>query len=289
MLEMAPDTQGAAYQLGFAGDTFNTAWYIRKLLPESWKVSYFTAVGTDQISENFREFANQAGIDTKFVQQSPGKTMGLYLIQLTDAERSFIYWRSDSAAKRLADDTMLLDRAMMASDVIYFSGITVAILDKSARSRLYSAINAAKENGATIAFDPNLRPALWRSRTDMTEAVSLFAVLADIALPSYEDESTHFGDESPMVTINRYQGWGTETVIVKNGSREIIAKSGGGNPVVYLPPNVSNPVDTTAAGDSFNASFLADFLSGALIEVSLKNASELASKVISGAGALVNI
>ena len=110
MLEMAPDTQGAAYQLGFAGDTFNTACYIRKLLPESWKVSYFTAVGIDQISEKFREFANQAGIETKFVQQSPDKTMGLYLIQLTDAERSFIYWRSDSAAKRLADDTMLLNQ-----------------------------------------------------------------------------------------------------------------------------------------------------------------------------------
>jgi 2-dehydro-3-deoxygluconokinase len=98
MVELLPSS-GNNLAMSFAGDSFNTAWYARRLLPEPWKVSYLTAVGTDQLSDDMVEFIQDAGIDTNHVARIDGRTVGLYMIQLNMGERSFIYWREISAAK----------------------------------------------------------------------------------------------------------------------------------------------------------------------------------------------
>ncbi|MEO2038738.1 MAG: PfkB family carbohydrate kinase, partial [Martelella sp.] len=63
MVEMAPRADGA-YMRGFAGDTFNAAWYLAKLLPEDATVDYFTAVGTDAVSGEMLEFMERSGVGT---------------------------------------------------------------------------------------------------------------------------------------------------------------------------------------------------------------------------------
>ncbi|WP_346908733.1 sugar kinase [uncultured Roseibium sp.] len=287
MVEMAPTGEGT-YRLGFAGDTLNTAWYTRRLLPDGWNVSYLTGVGRDSVSDEMLTFFEGAGIGTDLIQRFDDRTVGLYIIQLTDGERSFSYWRSDSAARQLARDGARLDAALAAADVIYFSGITLAILPKEQRGGFLEAVKAARTRGATIAFDPNLRPRLWEAVEIMCASVMEAAAVSDVVLPSFEDEATYFGDAGPMETVNRYTDAGAPLVIVKNGPGEVLWQVDGA-PWTFQVPPVTEVVDTTAAGDSFNAAFLASHLQGADLETSVAAGARLAAQVIGRRGALVDL
>lgn len=287
MVEMAPTGEGT-YRLGFAGDTLNTAWYTRRLLPDGWNVSYLTGVGRDSVSDEMLLFFENAGIGTGLIQRFDDRTVGLYIIQLTDGERSFSYWRSDSAARQLACDRARLDAALVKADVIYFSGITLAILPKEQRNGFLEAVRAARNKGATVAFDPNLRPRLWETVETMCASVMEAAAVSDIVLPSFEDEATYFGDAGPTETVNRYTKAGAQLVIVKNGPGEVLWQADGA-PWTFQVPPVTEVVDTTAAGDSFNAAFLASHLQGADLETSVAAGARLAARVIGRRGALVDL
>ncbi|WP_417416564.1 sugar kinase [Hoeflea sp.] len=287
MVEMAPTASGD-YHLGFAGDTFNTAWYARQLFDQDWDIAYLTAVGEDLISDQMVSFIGSADINTGFIQRQPGCTVGLYLIQLDNGERSFAYWRSDSAARRLANDPARLEAAFASAGLIYFSGISLAILSPCSQSTLFDAIAAARQNGATVVFDPNLRPRLWDSHNTMRQTIMTAAGVSDIVLPSYEDEATFFGDESPDDTARRYAGAGVETVVVKNGAGEIVALDKG-RITRFTPNPITSIVDTTAAGDSFNAAFLASYLKSANLMPALAAGADLAAKVITQRGALIDL
>lgn len=287
MVEMAPTGEGT-YRLGFAGDTLNTAWYARRILPEGWDVSYLTGVGRDSVSEEMLAFFKHAGIRTDFVQRDDDRTVGLYIIQLNDGERSFSYWRSDSAARQLARDRARLDSALAAADVVYFSGITLGILPQEQREGFLAAVRVAREKGAAIAFDPNLRPRLWDTVETMCATIMAAAAVSDIVLPSFEDEATYFGDAGPAETVKRYSEAGASLVIVKNGSGEVHWETDGAARTFEVPP-VTEVVDTTAAGDSFNAAFLVSHLQGADLETSVAAGARLAAKVIARRGALVEL
>jgi 2-dehydro-3-deoxygluconokinase len=287
MVEMAPTGEGT-YRLGFAGDTLNTAWYARRNLPQSWNVSYLTGVGRDSVSEEMLAFFEGAGIGTDLIQRFDDRTVGLYIIQLTDGERSFSYWRSDSAARQLACDRARLDAALATADVIYFSGITLAILPKEQRGGFLEAVKTARKRKATIAFDPNLRPRLWEAVEIMCATIMEAAAVSDIVLPSFEDEATYFGDNGPTETVKRYSEAGASLVIVKNGPGEVVWQADGA-PWTFQVPPVTEVVDTTAAGDSFNAAFLASHLKGADLETSVAAGARLAARVIGRRGALVDL
>lgn len=288
MVELSYVGKDRLYKLGFAGDTFNTAYYVRQLMPPEWNVSYFTAVGDDPSSDNFLQFADHLGIDPTFVRRISSASIGLYLIHLDNGERSFSYWRETSAARQLADDTNLLAKGFSNAGCIYLSGITVAILSDVGRENLHGALSAARTRGTAIAFDPNLRPRLWQDQDEMRAIVQRFASLADIALPSFDDEKRFFGDNSPAHTLERYSGYGAETVVVKNSGSAILAHNAGSYFEIEVSP-VSKPVDTTAAGDSFNGAFLGGFLAGVTFPKAINNASDVAAQVIQYPGALVEV
>lgn len=286
MVEMA-SIADRNYRLGFAGDTFNTAWYMRRLLGGAWDVAYFTAVGDDAISTQMTDFIRNSGIRSDFVRPLPGCTVGLYMIQLDQGERSFSYWRSNSAARKLANDPSLLETALTSASLAYFSGITLAILPPEGRTELLNAISAARRKGVTVAFDPNLRPRLWDTPETMRQAVMSAAAVSDIILPSHEDEAHFFGDATPQATASRYAEAGASLVVVKNGPGEIVSLTGGGIGR-HDPVRVDSVVDTTAAGDSFNAGFLAGYLDKEDLAPAIKAGADLAAKVISKHGALVD-
>lgn len=285
MVELAPQ-EGGLYAAGYAGDTFNTAWYMRRLLPSAWRVFYLTVVGTDDVSDRMVAFMERAGIATDHILRHDSRTVGLYMISLKGAERSFSYWRSVSAARLLADDTDHLERATAEVNLAYLSGITLAILDPDGRERLLVALKAARSRGTQVAFDPNLRPRLWASEHEMCETIMRFAASADIVLPSHEDEARHFGDANAEETLARYRKASGGLVVVKDGAQPILAAGKAGR-WDYLPPPVTHIVDTTAAGDSFNAGFLANHLSGAGMDASLAAGASVAARVIGARGALV--
>lgn len=286
MVELSQAGEGLLRQ-GFAGDTLNTAWYARALLPGDWTVDYATVVGADALSGRMVDFIAAAGIGTRSIGRHPDRAPGLYMITLTQGERSFTYWRDRSAARTLADDAGWLDRAFAGAGLIYVSGITLAILDPAARARLRDRLAAARRAGARVAFDPNLRPRLWSDPVTMRTEITAAAAISDIVLPSHDDEAQHFGDASPIATALRYRNLGVGEILVKNGGGGMVAVAEGGAPV-DLPalPRV-DPVDTTGAGDSFNGGYLAARLTGADCLAATRAGHDIALRVIGHHGALM--
>lgn len=287
MAELAPLGAPDDFRLGFAGDTFNTAWYLRQLRPDA-DVTFLSVVGCDGISDRMVEFMQDAGIATGHVARCAQRSVGLYLITLNEGERSFSYWRDTSAARLLADDVEALQNAAAGADLIYFSGITLAILAGPAQDRLLQVLGSARSAGKTIAFDPNLRPRLWSDADHMTQTIMRGAAVSDIVLPSFEDEAGHFGDADPQATARRFQSAGASTVVVKNGPEPVHYVHGGQSGDVSPTP-VANVVDTTSAGDSFNAALFAAMGGTRSLENCIRQAAAVAGQVVGGKGALVTL
>lgn len=271
--------------MGFAGDTFNTAWYIKTLAPD-WETRFVSRVGTDDVSDRMLAMMTDAGIDTNHIQRSQDRSAGLYLISVTDGERSFSYWRSHSAARQLAADETALTQATDDADVVYFSGITMAILDAAGRARLLGTARKARTAGKTVVFDSNLRPRLWANPDEMTQTVMQAAAVSDIVLPSFDDEAAHFGDADIIATRDRYLEAGASIVVVKDGAGEIHYSKDGQTGCVK-PPAATQIVDTTSAGDSFNAGFLVGLAQSGSMQDAIRLAAQVAGQVIAQKGALV--
>ncbi|MEF2072501.1 sugar kinase [Consotaella aegiceratis] len=287
MVELS-SAPGGLLRKGFAGDTFNTAWYLGRALPADWRMSYFTAVGDDPTSDEMLRFMDAAGIETQFVRRIPGRMPGLYLITLDNGERSFSYWRDTSAAKTLADDEQALDAVLAAGDAFYFSGITLAILAEDARQRLVSRLDEVRRSGKMVAFDPNLRPRLWPDTATMCRAVEIAAAASSLCLPSFSDEAVAFGDASPDATADRYRALGVAEVVVKDGAEPACIVTDDGRQSVPAQ-KVADLVDTTAAGDSFNAAYIAARLAGKTPAEAAAAGHTLAGKVVGHYGALVEL
>jgi 2-dehydro-3-deoxygluconokinase len=287
MAEFSPDEQLGKFNLGFAGDTFNTAWYIANNHADV-NSAYFSKVGDDELSDQMLKFMSDNQVDTRYITTVAGSTIGLYLISLVNGERTFSYWRNKSAATFLGQNVDDVGNAMKKQDMIYFSGITLAILDQNSRENLFSCLKSARRAGKKIAFDPNLRPKLWNDKKEMCDVIMAGANLSDIILPSFEDEATWFLDADPMSTLARYQNVGAETVVVKNAGDPVSFWSQHGTGT-YLVESVEKIIDSTAAGDSFNAEILVGLLREIPLADAINNAANLAKKVLMGQGALVKI
>jgi 2-dehydro-3-deoxygluconokinase len=280
-------TGDGLYRLGFAGDTLNTAWYMMALTRSSKvAVDYVTAVGTDSLSSKMLAFLKANGVGTRFIQEVSDRTVGLYLITLTGAERSFTYWRSASAARLLAKDKDVLAASLSHADAIYFSGITLAILSPAHRRTLLSVLHEMKSRGATIAFDSNARRRLWPSDRAMKAAMIEGYKAATLALPTFSDDQGLFGDATPADCAKRIAGYGVKEVVVKDGGNPCVL-SIDANLFSVAPEPVQDIVDTTGAGDSFNAGYLAARMSNHEPVEAAKLGHRVAGRVIGERGALL--
>jgi 2-dehydro-3-deoxygluconokinase len=283
LAQIAPDT----YRRGFAGDTFNTAWYARRLLPKAWSVGYLSAIGNDAVSQEMRGVMEEHGIRTGALRVVPDRTVGLYMISTQDGERSFSYWRSQSAARLLAEDAGFLEEQMRQAGVLHFSGITLAILSPEHRTRLCDAIRAAGSAGALVSFDTNLRPRLWEDVETMRAGLMLGASVADVVLPSFDEDAPLFDDKTPQDTIARYGAAGAGIVLVKNGAAPVTGYSAETGAFDLPAIRVDTVVDSTAAGDSFAAALMAGLATGVALPDATLRAMDLAARVIQAPGALV--
>ncbi|MCC4242089.1 sugar kinase [Thalassospira povalilytica] len=287
MVELSPAGTGL-WQQGFAGDTMNTAWYLRQLFDESWNVEYFTALGQDRLSDEIYGFLQCSGLGVDHIVRVADRQPGLYAIHLKDGERSFSYWRENSAARLLAADLNILQQVMTKQDVIYFSGITLAILPSKDRDTFLRLIGNAHKNGQQVIFDPNLRPKLWKTQNEMCEAIERAAALSNLVMPSFSDEQDAFGDHSPSDTAHRYLALGCEEVVVKNADSEIIHRALDTAETRFAPKKIK-PIDTTGAGDSFNAGFIYATCTGKSLQNAISLAQNVAGHVIQKRGAIVEL
>ncbi|CAN7476588.1 sugar kinase [Mesorhizobium sp. LjNodule214] len=282
MLELSGQA-GPNWRLGFAGDTFNTLWALHALSSDR-PATYVSAFGDDPFSQGQIAFFAENGIG---IGQSPviaGARPGLYAITLTGAERAFTYWRADAAARQLASDPAALAKSLEDQALVYFSGITLAILDDAARKTLLAAVAKARAAGSLVAFDPNYRPRLWRNREDAQAAILEALAVTDIALPTFPDEQMLFGDTTPQATAERL-GKLVGEVVVKNGEEAALIATNGAFQLVPAV-HVATPVDTTGAGDSFNGGYLAARLAGHAPEAAAQRAHRVAAAVVQVRGAL---
>ncbi|RUU43135.1 sugar kinase [Mesorhizobium sp. M6A.T.Ca.TU.002.02.2.1] len=282
MLELSGQA-GPNWRMGFAGDTFNTLWALHALSGDR-PATYVSAFGDDPFSRDQIGFFAQNGIGIGASPIIAGARPGLYAITLTGAERSFTYWRGDAAARQLASDAVALAKSLENQALVYFSGITLAILNDGARKTLLAAVAKARAAGSLVAFDPNYRPRLWHRREEAQAAILDALAVTDIALPTFPDEQMLFGDAAPQATAERL-GKLVGEVVVKNGEEPaLIAASGTRQSVAAV--HVAAPVDTTGAGDSFNGAYLAARLAGHAPTEAVLRAHRVAAAVVQVRGAL---
>lgn len=285
MIELSK-LQDGSVGIGYGGDTLNTAVYMARL---GLDVRYATAVGTDLWSEEMREAWRTEGVGLDLVLSHPTRTVGLYGIR-TDlrGERSFTYWRDASAARdffRLPESDAALN-AMAAADLLYLSGISLSLFDDADRARLLDVARSVRARGGTVAFDPNFRPRNWGSPEAARRAVEALAPAVSIALPTFEDEASLHGDLAPDQTIQRWRDLGVAEVVVKQGPDGAVVEADGGLAIIATEPVV--PLDTTGAGDSFNAAYLHGRLGGASPAEAARAGNALAGRVVRQRGAIVS-
>ena len=286
MVELSRGPEGR-YGLSYGGDTFNTAVYLARAgIP----TAYATALGDDPYSDELMALANAENVDSELMLRVPGRMPGLYLIE-TDGkgERKFYYWRDTSPARELFElpDWATLAEALLSARMIYFSGVTLSLYSNTGLGRFLAAVELARKQGAVVAFDGNFRPRGWRGDLARTRTVFAEALKrADIALPTFDDEALLWGDANPEATVARLQAFGIAEIVVKNGPNSaLIADKSGREPVPV--PEVVVPIDTTAAGDSFNAGYLAARLNGETPAAAVAAAHSLAGQVIQHRGAIM--
>ncbi|GLS92692.1 2-dehydro-3-deoxygluconokinase [Psychromonas marina] len=282
--------EGDNFRQGFGGDTLNTAVYLSRLTAgKGVNVSYVTALGQDKISQEMIDNWNAEGINTQFVQRSATKQPGLYMVETDETgERSFIYWRNDAAAKFWLETASeeLIDQ-LVAQDAIYLSGISVAILSPASREKLYDLLGRCKAAGGKVYFDNNYRPKLWNSAEEAAESFKRILSVTNTGLLTFDDEQALFGDVELEECLTRTRDLGVEEIVIKRGGGECMIVTA--DETISVPATkVANVVDTTAAGDSFAAGYMAKRVLGETSEVSAKKGHQLAGTVIQHKGALID-
>ncbi|MCT8161733.1 sugar kinase [Pseudoruegeria sp. SHC-113] len=287
MIELIAGQDGSAL-LGVAGDTYNTAVYMARGLKGSGaSVSYVTALGQDPYSGRILSAIESHGIGTEAIERRAEMMPGLYAIDTDEhGERSFSYWRSTAAARTLFSEPcdVPLER-LNDYDLVLISGISMAILPPAVRARIMAWAEAFSAAGGTLAYDSNHRPRLWESADVAREVNAAMWARADIALPSVDDEMALYGDADGAAVVARLRGYGVDRGALKRGAEGPLDLSTGNTPEGL--PQVEKVIDSTAAGDSFNAGFLAAVARGQSDLDAAKAGHVLAAKVICHRGAII--
>jgi len=284
MIELS-DLGDGRMTLAYGGDSLNTSVYLARL---GVTVDYVTALGDDPYSDAMLAFWRREGVGTRHVRRLAGRLPGLYAIRTDEAgERSFFYWRSASAARELLrDEGGAVSDTLPNYGVLFLTGVSLSILDPESRERLFGIVEAARENGARIVFDSNYRPRGWPEPAGARAAFERMGRLTDIALPSLDDERALFGAGDAAAVAARYAGWGVGEIAVKDGAGDCHWRLGDEKGSVAAEP-VSRVVDTTAAGDAFDAAYLAGRLAGLAPPAAVRRGHRLAAAVIGHRGAVI--
>jgi len=286
MVELSPTGPDALRQR-FAGDAYNTAVYLKRSRP-ALEVGFLTVTGTDPLSLQMRQAWRAEGVDDGLAFVDPTRRPALYLIE-TDArgERRFHYWRSESAARGWLTALQADGGAerLARSDLIYLSGISLAILPPDQLEPAIDLLRGLGRAGARIAFDPNLRPVLWPSPAAARHVLEAMAGVADMVLPSRQDLQALLGLDDPRDQMEALIGLGVKEAALTAEADDCLVYDG--RRIVALSPPPARAVDTSGGGDSFNGAYLAARLTGSEPAGAAAQGLALAARVVEQPGALI--
>jgi 2-dehydro-3-deoxygluconokinase len=285
MIELGQlDLAAGTARVGFAGDTLNTATYLARL---GVAVAFVTNLGTDSFSDRMVAGWRAEGIDLSLVGRDENRLPGIYAIETdVSGERSFRYWRETSAARTLFSGVGASLADLAAFDVIYLSGITLAILPPQVRARLIAEMARLRATGKWVVFDTNYRPRLWPDASAARDSFAAMWAATSLALPSFDDEKALYPGSSPADVVARISGSGPREIVLKNGSKGPLIQADGRSWQADLDV-AAGVVDTSGAGDSFNAGYLAARLHGATPVAAAAAGHRLAAAVIGHHGAII--
>ncbi len=280
----------SALDLAYGGDTLNTAVYLARLTKERGvRVDYVTALGDDAYSDAMLAMWQDQGIGTDLVARLKRRLPGLYTIR-TDArgERSFTYWRSASAARDMLRGPRAEEvaEALESYDLLYLSGITLSILDSPQRAALVVIADRVRAHGGRVAFDSNYRSVGWPNPEAARAAFEEMLARVDIALPTLDDEQALFGAKDAPECAERLRRRGVAEIAIKLGQEGCFLSSAAVTGEIAAAP-VHRVVDSTAAGDSFNAGYLATRLLGGDAREAARLGNRLAARVVAHPGAII--
>lgn len=278
-------------QQAFSGDTCNTAIYFNRLKHDAAiTTAYITAIGVDPFSDAMLEGWQEEGIACDFVQRLPNRTPGIYHILVDEAgERSFSYWRGESAARYYfaTPQTGELMARMADLDAFYLSGISLAILSGRDRDILLNFLSEYRARGGRIIFDNNYRPRLWPDTETARHHYNRILPLCDLALLTLDDEAALFGTVTAKQVLQRINPFAIPEVVIKQGPGDCVGQSREGGYFSEPACRVDRVVDTTAAGDSFSAAYIAARIAGKTPPQSAAAGHRLACQVIQHRGAII--
>lgn len=244
------------YTRMLAGAEVNVAIGLKRL---GHTASYVTRLGMDPFGTYIENKLKEEGLDTQ-ITRDPEHFTGLELKgKARGGDPDTFYYRRNSAASRLSvEDAERVD--MTGAKVLHVTGIPPALSD-SCRQATYRLIERAREQGILVSFDPNLRPALWKSEETMKETINDLAARSDIVLPGAAEGRILTGSESPEKIASYYRERGARIVIVKAGAQGAYAESE--NEKGFFPGyKVRHVADTVGAGDGFAVGVLSALLEG---------------------------
>ena len=216
------------------------------------KSSLITKLGADPFGDKIVKELGEAGIDTSRIVRTDEANTALAFVSLADdGNRTFSFYRSPSADMLLNESEVT---GKMFDDVFALHFCSVSLGDFPMKEAHRKAIRLAKKKGAIISFDPNLRPALWKSEAAMKAAVREFIPMADILKISDEELEFITGKTDIDEACDALFAQGVKLLVYtrgKNGSK-LITKSASGEHAGAK----AKAVDTTGAGDAYIGSLL---------------------------------
>lgn len=283
MVELRPVDDGHLKR-SFAGDAYNTAVYLKRSAPDI-DVAFLTATGDESLSDAMVATWLGEGISDRLVYRIPGERPALYLIETNaKGDRKFHYWRGETPAKEWLRLLLAAGGAKVLNDadLVYVSGISLAILSYADRQ---AAIELLGQVTAKVAFDPNIRPALWKSIDEARHTFEAMVKLSSIVLPSRQDYQLMYGIDDPDEQIHFTAGL-TEGEIALTCDEDGCRLRADGK-TIALPTQAVKVVDTSGAGDSFNGAYLAARLHSQSPVDAAKAGLAMAAKVVGLPGALI--
>jgi 2-dehydro-3-deoxygluconokinase len=282
MIELSEHPDGRITR-AFGGDTLNTAVYLARL---GQRIDYITALGDDPWSDEMLSAWQAEGVGTGSVIRSKGRLPGLYIIQ-TDArgERRFSYWRDRAPARDLflLPETAAVCAALARFSHIYLTGVSLSLYGPDGRAVLLEALANAQKAGSKIVFDTNFRPRGWPDRKVAVAAYAELLRLADVVFASSEDLELLCGADGLRLLEPHWQ----RAEIVLKMDYPACRLLWEGEMLEIAAPAVTRVVDTTAAGDSFAAAYLAARLAGQAPAAAARAGHTLARTVVQHRGAII--